>query len=153
MGQVCRTPGDYGQAYAQARQCIRLLRQLGRNDRSLAYEDLGVYRLFLFNVKDPKVLAEQLQEIVQPLMRSDQERQTALFLTLSRYLEYDCDLQKTAEALFVHPNTLKYRLARIRELTGRDLRNPKHLVELTLAVTAVHSVGIAVDDDANRVFR
>lgn len=146
MGQLCRRPGDYGQAYAQARQCVRLLRQLRRNERSLAFEELGVYRLFLFNVKDPKVLAEQLHTVIEPLTRSDQERGTGLFETLACYLEHECDLRKAAEALFVHPNTLKYRLTRIRELTGRDLRNPQHLVELTLAVTAVQSVGIAADD-------
>lgn len=50
------------------------------------------------------------------------------------YLAHECSIPRTAEALFVHVNTLRYRLARFEELTGRSLRSTDTLVELSLAL-------------------
>jgi sugar diacid utilization regulator len=54
----------------------------------------------------------------------------ALMETLRTYLDSDLDVTATAEALFVHPNTVRYRLRRIGELTGFDPQRFSGLVEL-----------------------
>ena len=54
----------------------------------------------------------------------------ALMQTLRTYLDSDLDVTATAEALFVHPNTVRYRLRRIGELTGFDPQRFSGLVEL-----------------------
>jgi DNA-binding PucR family transcriptional regulator len=50
--------------------------------------------------------------------------------TLRTYLDSDLDVSRTAEALYVHPNTVRYRLRRISELTGLDAQSFSGLVEL-----------------------
>ena len=46
------------------------------------------------------------------------------------------DVNATAEAMHVHPNTLRYRLGRVEKLLGRSLRQPATIAELTLALHA-----------------
>lgn len=54
--------------------------------------------------------------------------------TLDAYVAANLNVKQAAEKLFVHPNTAHYRLAKIEELTGRDLRDLRHLQELVVAV-------------------
>jgi DNA-binding PucR family transcriptional regulator len=60
----------------------------------------------------------------------------ALMTTASAYLETGGSLEATARELFVHPNTVRYRLGRIAEVTGYDLAHPReaHTVAIALAV-------------------
>ena len=60
----------------------------------------------------------------------------ALLTTATAYLETGGSLEATARALFVHPNTVRYRLGRIAEVTGYDLAHPReaHTVAIALAM-------------------
>jgi len=64
------------------------------------------------------------------------EGQPTLMRTASEFLESGSALEATARLLFVHPNTVRYRLGRIAEVTGYDLTHPReaHTVLLALAV-------------------
>jgi len=66
----------------------------------------------------------------------DAGRGTELVLTLAEYLEHDGNHEAAATALGVHRNTVKYRLRRIRELTGYDSTVPDTLLHLQLATRA-----------------
>ena len=57
--------------------------------------------------------------------------------TLRTYLSRGRSIGSTADALSVHPNTIRYRLRRIESLTTRSLRNPQHLAELITALNAL----------------
>ena len=58
-----------------------------------------------------------------------------LLETLTKFLEKDSSLQQTTESLFIHINTLNYRLSKIRQITGLDPKRFKDLVNLYLAIT------------------
>lgn len=64
-----------------------------------------------------------------------------LMATLIEYLRCGPSLPAVARVLFLHPNTVAYRLARIRELTGRDPKTPSGVAELYLALRASDLVG------------
>jgi PucR C-terminal helix-turn-helix domain/GGDEF-like domain len=64
---------------------------------------------------------------------SDDEREI-LFETYRVWLDTDASLRASAEVLFVHPNTVRKRLHRIEQRTGRSLSKPRDVVELTLAL-------------------
>ncbi|MGB9303498.1 MAG: helix-turn-helix domain-containing protein [Mycobacterium sp.] len=53
--------------------------------------------------------------------------------TFRAWLDHNGSVSDTAAALFCHPNTVRYRLRRIEERTGRSLNNPRQLAELCLA--------------------
>lgn len=56
--------------------------------------------------------------------------------TLRAYIESDLSLQRTAEEIYVHPNTVAYRLRQISKLTGRDMRSTHDIADLHVALTA-----------------
>jgi DNA-binding PucR family transcriptional regulator len=60
--------------------------------------------------------------------------------TLSHYLDRGGSYEATASALIVHRNTLKYRLQRIRQITGLDLSDPEVCFNLSLATRAWHTL-------------
>jgi DNA-binding PucR family transcriptional regulator len=70
------------------------------------------------------------------LLDHDGRRHTSLVTTLGRYLECGRSYDATARALSVHWSMLKYRLQRIREVTGRDLSDPDTCFNLQLATRA-----------------
>ncbi|MFJ5793743.1 sugar diacid recognition domain-containing protein [Bacillus atrophaeus] len=63
----------------------------------------------------------------------DQGKKGELVNTLEAYIKEGGELNKIAESLFIHRNTLRYRLEKIKELTGKDPRNIKDLIELYIA--------------------
>jgi DNA-binding PucR family transcriptional regulator len=71
-----------------------------------------------------------------PLLEYDERRQTQLTRTLSVYLASGRHYEGSACSLSVHPSTLKYRLRRIRELTGYDLNEPETQFNLQVATRA-----------------
>lgn len=63
---------------------------------------------------------------------ADEDR-TLLLDTFGAWLDADGSAAETAKRLFVHPNTVRYRLRRLEERTGRSLSNPRAVAELSLA--------------------
>jgi hypothetical protein len=72
--------------------------------------------------------------LVELVYRPLQSTGTALVETLSAFLEQTSSLEATARALFVHPNTVRYRLRRVTEITGYAPADPRHALALRLAL-------------------
>ena len=66
-----------------------------------------------------------LHPALDVIERYDRENQTDLLNTLRVYLENDCNAQKCGRLLFLHRNSLVYRIHRIQEITGCDLADPE----------------------------
>ncbi|GAA3075180.1 PucR family transcriptional regulator [Streptosporangium carneum] len=73
-----------------------------------------------------------------------------LLETLRVYLNCDLALQRTAEELLVHPNTVAYRLRQIGALTGRDMRKIADISDLSVALAALDVVEMRRDQDEGR---
>jgi len=69
------------------------------------------------------------------------QKRSELVETVSRYLECGRNYDRTAHALNVHRSTLKYRLQRIREVSGHDLGDPDVCFNLQLATRALATLG------------
>ena len=100
----------------------------------VSFDDLGVWRLLA------RPDADDLQNLVThwigTLIDYDREHHSELLKTLFAYLNEFGALEATAAKLFVHRNSLRYRLMRIAELTGWDLNDPEHRFHLNLACRA-----------------
>jgi len=81
-------------------------------------------------------LASFCQETIGALVEYDRTQHTNLVETLAAYFAHNGNLSATAEALFVHRNTLLYRMERIREISGLDLDNPETRLSIQLALRA-----------------
>ncbi len=100
-----------------------------------AYQELGSYR-YLLRMQAGATDRDPLIGAARKLADYDQARSTSLLETLATYLRLRGSTRATAEALYVHPNTLRQRLGRIKELTDIDLAN-EDLLALEIAVRLV----------------
>jgi DNA-binding PucR family transcriptional regulator len=111
------------------------MRDAGVRSSVLFYEQLGSYRL-LAEVSDLGSVDRFIDEWLGPLIAYDQRHGADFVRTLTSYLECRGSYDATAAALFVHRNTLKYRLRRIKEVSDRDLKDGDTLFNLQLATRA-----------------
>lgn len=79
---------------------------------------------------DPDAREELLHEVYQPLL----EARGAMLETLSTWFDQGASVEATARALFVHPNTVRYRLRQVADLTGRTPTLPRDAFTLQLAL-------------------
>lgn len=86
---------------------------------------------------DAADLSQFIERWLGTLIAYDRDHQTSLFPTLALYLTTGGALDRTAEGLGIHRSTLKYRLGRIRELTGNDLADPETRFNLHFAARAL----------------
>lgn len=133
IGRVCSNVLDINNSYQEARRSIMIARKLNKNDDVVRYDSLGAYKL-LFAVKDGDALQEYSTQLLGPILQYDREKNDILLQTLRSYLSCNCNNQKAADSLFIHLNTLKYRLQKIQELCGVELNDPEERLNLQLAL-------------------
>ena len=84
----------------------------------------------------PDVMAEVAGAVLGSLNRLPDEERAVLVGTLRTWLTCGGSVDTAAKTLFCHPNTVRYRLNRVTEHTGRSLTDPRAVTELTLALQA-----------------
>lgn len=108
------------------------LRQANDSRGVFLCEDFACeYLLRTFRTLD--TTAPLLHPALEALERYDEENQTELRVTLSVYLHHERNQLEAAKALHVHPNTMRYRLGRIREVAGLTLEDAEELKYLRLS--------------------
>jgi DNA-binding PucR family transcriptional regulator len=109
----------------------------------LAFEDTGAYRLLLPAMsEDPGELESFYQETLAPLAAYDEQYETELVKTVETYLDNDGNVAQTAASLFTHRHTVRYRLERVKELTGHDIGSSEGREKLSLGLKAMRVLGI-----------
>ncbi|HYI80301.1 MAG TPA: helix-turn-helix domain-containing protein [Thermoleophilaceae bacterium] len=115
-----------------------------RGETFLSFEETGSYRLLLPAMsEDPAELERFQEETVAPLVEYDNQYETELVRTLETFLDADGSVAKTAERLFTHRHTIRYRLDRVRELTELDVGSTDGRERLSLGLKAMRVLGIA----------
>ncbi|MGN0405563.1 MAG: helix-turn-helix domain-containing protein [Bariatricus sp.] len=118
---------EFANSYATAKQTFDLLQRLKVNDSLNSFLDWYVQITLL--KEPPEILRQYTRNILGPLLDSP-----ALLDTLYVYLQYNENLKIASEHLFIHVNTLKYRLNKISEYLGCDLENPDMRYRLKTAI-------------------
>jgi purine catabolism regulatory family protein/PucR-like helix-turn-helix protein/diguanylate cyclase with GGDEF domain len=116
----------------EARHACRFAR-LRRDAGWATHDQVGSHSLLLA-LQDEEVLAAFRRALLRPLEEHDARRRSRLVETLDRFLSSGCRWQETASALHVHVNTLRHRLDRVEQLTGRDLGSMEDRVDLYIAL-------------------
>lgn len=132
VGGRCELPSEFPRSYREARIALKIQDVSGAGDHAVEFSRLGVYQL-LADVEQPDVVERFARDWLGALIEYDTNRRAELVLTLHRYLECGGNYDATAEALSLHRNTLKYRLQRIREISGHNLGDADTLFNLQLA--------------------
>jgi sugar diacid utilization regulator len=115
-----------------------------RGSEILTFEETGSYRLLLTAIsEDPSELHRFFDETVAPLIGYDEQYETELVRTLDTFLDEDANVARTAERLFTHRHTIRYRLERVRELTGLDVGSTDGRERLGLGLKAMRVLGMS----------
>ncbi len=115
-GCTVTDPSNLHQTYQEAQDAMVVGRALYTPGFCVRYDDLGFYRL-LFEVPTER-LERYCDDILGPLLEYDRRRNGSLVKTLDVYLGCGCNSARAARQLYVHYNTLRYRLSQIKLLTG-----------------------------------
>jgi hypothetical protein len=115
-----------------AERLTDLVQAAGGRDRVVSLDQLGVYGLLL-QMEQPDVVLRFTRTLLARLEACDRQRAGELVHTLRVYLARNCNVGETADALVVHPPIPTYRLHRIEELLGINLRQPRSLPRVQLA--------------------
>jgi PucR-like helix-turn-helix protein/purine catabolism regulatory family protein len=127
------TAAGIADALAQARQARRLAALLGGGARLVDAAEVGSVDLLLAAVPGEARRAFRAG-LLAPLLDYDREHGTELVRTLRVFLDCSGSWTKAADTIFVHVNSLRYRIRRVEELTGRDLGSLADQAALLLAL-------------------
>src|SRR5215218_9331033 len=130
------------QALREAERAAQIALTLRPSGGALGYEQLGAYK-YLVDLRLEESPRDRHWTAVEALLTHDRQRRTALLDTLEEYLARRRSIADTARTLYIHPNTLRQRLARIERVTELKL-DAEDLLALELAVKLVRL------DDARR---
>jgi sugar diacid utilization regulator len=136
-------PGDLHRAASEALLAANVAE--GDPERPvLAFEETGAYRLLLSAMsEDPGELQRFYAETVEPLVAYDDQYETDLVQTVEAFLDADGNVAGTAQRLFTHRHTIRYRLERVRDLSGLDVGSTDGREKLSLGLKAMRVLGIA----------
>jgi PucR family transcriptional regulator, purine catabolism regulatory protein len=132
-------PGIKGlrNSFHDAEKAIMLGMSLWKDRDILHYNDLGIYLLIAQN-QDNELLKRLYKETVYMLVRYDETNNLELIKTMHIYFQHNESLIETANALFVHVNTVKYRVQKIEQLTGHSLHQSEGKLMLHIGLKIYH---------------
>jgi purine catabolism regulator len=100
-----------------------------------SYRDLGAFQ-FLLSIQDDEALRIFSDSVLGPIGNGEGEYGDELLRSLEAFLEQNGHWERAARELYCHRHTLRYRIRRIEELTGRDLSRARDRIEFWLALRA-----------------
>ncbi len=110
---------NLGVNYKRAKAAVKMSRMTGK--RWMYFDDMGIYRL-LYLVPDEALLYEMSAQLLAPLIDYDRQHDGAYVETLRNYLELGGSFAAMADVMFVHRNTLMYRMNNIKKMLDNDLQ-------------------------------
>lgn len=131
IGRDANDLGDIVDSHRDAELAVRALRRAGRDVNVMTYEEFDFATRVLSDVGLDRMIA-RARELVAPL-----EDRDALLEGLHAFFDHAQNFHAAADALGIHANSLRYRLSRVEELLGLNLREPAATASLYLALTAL----------------
>lgn len=133
ISRICRDFFDLPMAFQEALEAIQMNVEMHSSGVIVHYDDLGISRL-LMRIEDTEEMEKYCEEHLGELLRYDENCGTNLLKTLIAVIEADGNLKQASQMLFIHYNTLRYRLRRIKELAGIDFSCWQKVARVAVAV-------------------
>lgn len=122
IGERCSSLSKLQKSFQETSKTNSILEHIRRVNEVVFYDQMGFYRL-LISYENTEPMKRYVDEVLGEILAYDQKNHTQLVETMWAYFGSDCNLQRAADRLFSHKNTVKYRLSRIEQITGRDFDN------------------------------
>ncbi|GFN22938.1 PucR family transcriptional regulator [Thermanaeromonas sp. C210] len=134
VGRFYASPDQLYRAYQEAKLALHVGRFLYPGAGITFFDELGALRFFLN--QGEQELADFYEDVLGPVEEYDRQHNTNLLPTLVEFIRSSADYALTAERLYIHVNTLRYRLRKVEELLGVNLRDINTLLNLYAALQA-----------------
>jgi purine catabolism regulator len=123
-------------SFHEARCALEAVRLRDKEDGETlvaSYRDLGAFQLLL-SLQDDDALMSYCRGVLGPVEQGEGEYGDELLRSLDVFIESNGHWEKAAGALYCHRHTLRYRIRRVEQLTGRDFSNARDRIEFWLAL-------------------
>jgi PucR family transcriptional regulator, purine catabolism regulatory protein len=124
-------------SFHEARCALEAARLRNNGEASEAivasYKDLGAFQLLL-SLQDDDALMSYCRGVLGPVEQGEGEYGDELLRSLDVFIENNGHWERAASALYCHRHTLRYRIRRVEQLTGRDFNNARDRIEFWLAL-------------------
>lgn len=142
IGQYYENIRDISKSYSEARVAINLGYSLQWFDRILFYSRLGLYRLLAPVMNSPES-DELCLQYIKPLEEYDRKHHGELLSTLQEIIQCGWNLKESAEKLYIHYNSIKYRYAKICKVLNLDLadHDSRSLAEIAMKLYRLKHYG------------
>ena len=121
-------------SFHEARCALEAVRlRNGSAPEVATYEDLGAFQLLL-SLQDEEALSSYCRSVLGPIEQGEGDYGDELVRSLDVFIEHNGHWEKAAAALYCHRHTLRYRIRRIEQLTGRSFASARDRIEFWLAL-------------------
>jgi PucR family transcriptional regulator, purine catabolism regulatory protein len=121
-------------SFHEARCALEAVRLRNGNAPEVAsHRDLGAFQLLL-SLQDDDALISYCRGVLGPVEQGEGEYGDELLRSLDVFIEHNGHWEKAASALYCHRHTLRYRIRRVEQLTGRDFSKARDRIEFWLAL-------------------
>ena len=124
---------EISQAYKEALLVQNIYKDVYSEQQFIEiYKDLGIFKLFHL-IEDKEYLNQYIEEILGAVIRNDQKNDMNLIDTLQSLITNNMNMKKSSEDLYIHYNSLRYRVSKLNEL-GVELSNGSKTTEIAVAL-------------------
>ncbi|MFC7681799.1 PucR family transcriptional regulator [Paenibacillus sp. GCM10028914] len=133
IGQQYSKISSLYKSFSESNEMIKLMQQKNLQNKVTHYEDYSVHHFLESNIKEA-ALEEFFRKCLGKVYDHDQIHGTSYMLTLENHFLNNLNVTETSKAMFLHRNTLIYRIDRIKEILNVDLKHSEELLRIQLAL-------------------
>lgn len=133
IGQQYRSIGTLYKSFSEANEMIRLMQQMNEINVVSHFEDYSVYHLLDANINSAE-LEDFFYKCLGKIYEHDKLNGTSYISTLENYFYNNQNVSETSKAMFLHRNTLIYRIEKIKEILNTDLKSSEELLRIQIAL-------------------
>lgn len=140
LGEYKHSLKDIHLSFNEAKQAVKIGRIINERNQTVYYEELEAYRVLISAAQTQEAKAFS-NRYLQELKQYDLKNQTSLIKTLDCLVNNDWNMKDAANDLYIHYNTIKYRVQNIKDITGLNIndREQKFKVELYFKLNKLRS--------------
>jgi purine catabolism regulator len=140
---IGRSYNDASQLWKSHKQAKLIVENLSKTiiGSIVHFDDLGLYRILSFDGLKGELL-DFCEDTIKPLMEYDKANNTELVKTLKNYFQCNGNMKKLSEKMYMHYNTIIYRLQKIKEITGLDIDDSNSRLNLEIALKIIDLIKI-----------
>ena len=133
VGECTKNIKCISKSYNKAKNALKMQKMKGESNRLSFYSELGLYKILL-NVQDKEVIRQFYKEVLEPIEIYDSANESDYMEFLKKFYECSCNVQETAEKLYMHRNSMRYKLNKIEELLGVDMSDINTKIRIGVAL-------------------